>query len=273
MALAAVDIAYWDVVGKSVRLPLTDLLGRCRDRVPVYRSGTNLDKSLDELLDQVKGWIAAGYRGVKIKVGRPDIEEDVERVTRVRELAGRLPLMVDANQGWDAGHAVRAIRAFEGLDLAWVEEPLLSDDVAGHARLRQQVAVPIAVGENVYTQFQFAHYVASGAVDYLQADVGRVGGITPFLDIAALARAWNLPMAPHFMVELSGQLLCSIPNAKVCEDLDGGSLGDLGVLAEPVPVHAGHLAPPASPGHGIVFDPDRLAAHQRTPTAGAARER
>lgn len=267
MALAALDIAYWDIVGKSVQLPLADLLGRCRDRVPVYRSGTNLDKPLDELLDQVEGWVAAGYRGVKVKVGRPDIEEDVERVTRVRALAGRLPLMVDANQGWDAGKAIRAIRALEGLDLAWVEEPLLSDDVAGHARLRERVAVPIALGENVYTPFQFAQYVAAGAVDYLQADVGRVGGITPFLDIAALARAWNLPMAPHFMVEISGQLLCSIPNAKVCEDLDGGSLSDLGVLAEPVPVQDGHLAPPASPGHGIVLDRDRLAAHRRTPTA------
>jgi L-alanine-DL-glutamate epimerase-like enolase superfamily enzyme len=260
-ALAALDIALWDLAAKAAGKSLVALLGACRERIPAYASGINLNKSLDELVDQVRGWRANGYRAFKIKVGKPEIEEDVERLARVREVAGRLPVMVDANQGWDIGHAARAINALAPLAPHWVEEPLLADDVEAHARLRRLVASPLAIGENVYTIQQFNHFLARGGCDFVQADVVRVGGITPYLEIAALARAWNVPLAPHFMMELSGQLLCCLPNGYLVEHIDGGSLSDLKALAEPITIEGGDFIPPRKPGHGIAFDRDYLARH------------
>ena len=169
--------------------------------------------------------------------------------------------MVDANQGWDIGHAARAIDALAPLAPHWIEEPLLADDIEGHARLRRLVPSPLAIGENVYTLQQFNQYLAQGACDFVQADVVRVGGITPYLEIAALARAWGAPLAPHFMMELSGQLLCCLPNAHILENIDGGSLSDLRALAEPLRIVDGWFTPPDVPGHGIRFDRERLAAY------------
>jgi L-alanine-DL-glutamate epimerase-like enolase superfamily enzyme len=260
-ALAALDIALWDLAAQEVGKSLVALLGPVRERILAYASGINLNKSEAELVEQVRGWRAAGFKAFKIKVGKPEIEEDVERLTKVREIAGRLPVMVDANQGWDIGWAARAIGAFEPLGPHWIEEPLLADDVEGHARLRRLVKSPLAIGENVYTLQQFSHYLARGACDFVQADVVRVGGITPYLEIAALARAFGVPLAPHFMMELSGQLLCCLPNAHILESIDGGSLSDLGALALPIRISDGWFTPPEQPGHGIVFDRDVLAAH------------
>jgi L-alanine-DL-glutamate epimerase-like enolase superfamily enzyme len=261
-ALATLDIALWDLVAKEVKQPLVAVLGRCRERVPAYASGINLNKPLDALLDQARAWKANGFKAFKIKVGKPDIAEDVERLTRVREVVGALALMVDANQGWDIGHAARAINACAPLDPYWVEEPLLADDVEGHARLRRLVRAPIAIGENVYTIQQFNHFLARGACDFVQADVVRVGGITPYLDIAALARAWNVPLAPHFMMEITGQVLCALPNAHILENIDGGSLTDLKALAEPVRIRDGYFTPQIDkPGHGLAFDRDYLKTH------------
>ena len=194
-------------------------------------------------------------------MGKPEIEEDVERLTKVRETAGRLPVMVDANQGWDIGWAGRAIRAFEPLSPYWIEEPLLADDIDGHARLRPLVRTPFAIGENVYTLQQFSQFLTRGACDFVQVDVVRVGGITPYLEIAALARAFGVPLAPHFMMELSGQLLCCLPHGHILENIDGGSLTDLGALSEPIRIEDGHFTPPDAPGHGILFDRAALAAH------------
>jgi L-alanine-DL-glutamate epimerase-like enolase superfamily enzyme len=253
-ALGAVDTALWDLAAKDADKPLVNVLGRVRDRIPVYGSGINLGMPIDELLDQVKGWVAHGYHGVKVKVGKPDVAEDVERLTKVRELIGPLPLMADANQGWGPELAPRRINALRGLDLTWVEEPLVSDDIAGHARLRTQIETPIGVGENVYNIFQFRDYLLAGAVDVVQADIVRVGGITPWLEIAALAQAFNRPMAPHFMMELSCQVLCATPNGWIAEDVEGGSLSALKGLHTPHELIDGYYTPSDTPGHGLDFN-------------------
>jgi L-alanine-DL-glutamate epimerase-like enolase superfamily enzyme len=260
--LGAVDMALWDIVGKAAGVPTVDVLGRVRDRIPVYASGINLGKPLDELIEQVSRWKAAGFRAFKVKVGKPEIEEDVERLTKIREVIGSLPLMVDANQGWGPELAPRRINGLRGLDLTWVEEPLLSDDVDAHARLRTQIETPIGIGENVYTLFQFRDYLAAGAVDFVQADIIRVGGVTPYLEIAALARAFGRPMAPHFMMELSGHVLCAVPNAYIGEDVEGGSLSALGALRTPVTLSDGYYTPAESPGLGLDFDRDYMEEHR-----------
>jgi L-alanine-DL-glutamate epimerase-like enolase superfamily enzyme len=260
LALAAIDIAMWDLVGKERGQALVDVLGRVHDRVKLYGSGINLNLSADEVVDQVKGWKADGYFAAKVKVGKPDLEEDVERLTKIREAVGMFPLMVDANQGWTYGAALQAFKRFEHLNLYWIEEPLPCDDVLGHAQLRARTGIPIGLGENVYTLNQFNNYLAMDAIDFVQADLGRVGGITPWLDIAATARSFGRPMAPHFVVELSAHILCATPNALCGEMTDGGTMSELKVI-EPQPPVDGYLAPRDVPGHGLEFDWDYLKAH------------
>lgn len=259
MALSVVDIACWDALSKARQEPLVTVLGQFRRSVPAYGSGINLHYTIPELEEQARSWVERGYPAAKMKIGKPETAEDIERLAAVQRIIGpRRPLMVDANQGWDLTTALQKIQAFEPFHLEWMEEPLLADDIPGHARLRRLVSTPIALGENVYTRYQFNQYLALGAVDVIQPDVVRIGGITPFMEIAALADTWNIPVAPHHVPELSGQLLCAIPNGRILEDAEGGSLTDLGVLTTPMPIQNGRFEPPTTPGHGIHFDRDKL---------------
>ncbi|WP_219503352.1 mandelate racemase/muconate lactonizing enzyme family protein [Nonomuraea ceibae] len=235
VALAGVDLALWDL--RCGERGLADVLGRRRDSVPVYGSGVNLHYTLDELVAQAERWKAAGHPGVKIKVGRPDLREDVERVAAVREVVGPdTLLMIDANQRWDLHRARRAADALAPYGVHWLEEPLPADDVAAHVELRRSVGVPIAVGENVYTVYGFRDLLAAGACDVVQPNVVRVGGITPFLRIAELARAYDVPVHPHLLPDLSGQLALALPLPCMAEVVEDASFAALGLLAEPYPV-------------------------------------
>jgi L-alanine-DL-glutamate epimerase-like enolase superfamily enzyme len=217
----------------------------------------NFHYPLEELREQARRWVAAGCRGVKIKVGRPDVAEDVERVAAVREVIGpHRQLMVDANQRWDLPTAMRAVRALARFDLHWVEEPLVADDLPALSRLHDAgLGVPIAVGENVYTAFQYRQLLASGAADVVQPNAVRVGGITPFLRIAHLARAASVPVAPHLLPDLSGQLALCLPDTTMVEDVEDASFAALGALAAPsgVTIADGVLRADTGPGHGLVF--------------------
>ncbi len=264
-ALAAIDIALWDILAKHAGVPLYRLLGGSRDCIAAYGSGINMHLEGEPLLDQMRGFLARGYRAVKMKVGRDDPEVDVQRVASVRRVIGpSVRLMLDANQKWTAAEAIRRVTLLRPFDPFWLEEPLLADDRAGHVHVRQATGVPIAVGETLYTRYEFADYMRAGAVDVVQADIPRVGGFTEWMKIARLAESFNLPVAPHFMMELSVHALCAVPNGLILEDLQGGSLTDLGLLAEPIRVENGEMAPPARPGHGIVFDPAALGRYEVT---------
>ncbi|MFF5205832.1 mandelate racemase/muconate lactonizing enzyme family protein [Streptosporangium sp. NPDC000396] len=235
IALAGVDLALWDL--RCGEHGLADVLGRRRESVPVYGSGVNLHYSLDELVAQAGRWKAAGYPGVKMKVGRPDLREDLERVAAVREVIGRdTLLMIDANQRWDLHRARRAVEALRPFDLHWLEEPLPADDVAAHVELRRSVDVPIAVGENVYTVYGFRDLLTAGACDVVQPNLVRVGGITPFLRIAELARTFGVPTYPHLLPEMSAQLALHLPLPCQVEEVEDASFAALGLLAPPYPV-------------------------------------
>jgi L-alanine-DL-glutamate epimerase-like enolase superfamily enzyme len=261
-AIAPLDIALWDLVAQSVGRPLYEVLGGCREEIPAYGSGINLHLDLDGLLGQIQGFLDLGYRAVKLKVGRPDPEEDRERVRAVRQLVGpAVAIMVDANLAWTAAEAVRRGAMLEPFGVAWLEEPIPRHDVGGHARVRSALRIPLAVGENLYTKHEFADYLRNDAVDVVQADVCRVGGITEWIKIAHLAHAWNLPMAPHVVYELSVSLLCAAPNGMIAEMVEGGTLTDLGVLAEPLLPQRGMGTPPRRSGHGVVFDEAALRRH------------
>lgn len=251
IALAGVDLALWDL--HCGERSLADVLGRRRAAVPVYGSGVS-HYTLEELVAQARRWKAAGYPAVKIKVGLPDLREDVERVAAVREVIGPdVALMVDANQRWDLLRARRAIEALAPYGLHWVEEPLPADDVAAHVELRRSVDVPIAVGENVHTGYGFRDLLAAGACDVVQPNVVRVGGITPFLRIAELARAYDVPVHPHLLPEISGQLACALPLPCMVEEVEDASFAALGLLAEPYPVEiaGGELRAHRGPGLGL----------------------
>jgi L-alanine-DL-glutamate epimerase-like enolase superfamily enzyme len=255
LALAAVDTALWDLRGVVTGQPLVDRLGRRRDSVPVYGSGVNRHYPLDELEEQARRWVAAGFGAVKVKVGRPDLDEDLERLAALRRIIGdRRGLMVDANQLWDLPAARRAVAAMRRFDLTWVEEPMLADDLRAHAALRRAIDVPVALGENLHTVYQFREALALEACDVVQPNVVRVGGITPFLRIAELGRAHGAVVAPHLLPDISGQLALCLPDEVWIEDVEDASFAALGLLERPpVTVAGGRLraVEPAVPGLGL----------------------
>ena len=203
-AIAAFDIALWDMKAKRAGLPLSKLLGAHRDSVLCYNtSGGFLSSPIDEILANVERSIDAGIGGVKIKVGQPDVAQDLKRVEAVREKIGdRISLMVDANQQWDRPTAMRVCRHFEPYNLTWIEEPLDAYDSEGHAMLAAALDTPIATGEMLTSPMEHIDLITKNAVDFIQPDAPRVGGITPFLRICALAEEKKLKLAPHFAMEI-----------------------------------------------------------------------
>jgi L-alanine-DL-glutamate epimerase-like enolase superfamily enzyme len=261
LAMAAIDIGLWDREARIAGLSLTDLIGRQRETTAVYGSGVNRHLALDELSEQVHRWVEAGHTAVKIKVGQPSLDEDVERVATVRRIIGphRL-LMIDANQLWDLPAARRAARAMSAFDIYWLEEPLPAEDLRAYAKLRSAIDIPVAAGESLYTEAQFRDALLAEAVDFLQPNVCRVGGITAFLRIARMARQFSVPVMPHLLPEISGQLALCLPFPAMVEDIDQGSFAALGALAAPsgVTITGDALRAETAPGHGLTFATGRL---------------
>lgn len=268
IAMAGLDLALWDLAARRAGRPLTDQLGRHHDTATVYGSGVNLHYPLDELVAQAERWVASGFDAVKVKVGSPDLARDLERIAAVREVIGPdRRLMVDANQRWSLEHAERAIGELARFDLTWIEEPLRADDLAGHVELRRRIDVPVALGENLYTHHRFAEFIDAGAVDLVQPNIVRVGGITPFLGIARLAADRGVGLAPHLLLELSAQLALALPGDHLVESVEDASFEALGALAEPSPVAVSiaTVSTTGRPGLGLRFtsEPTDAAASTR----------
>ena len=256
LALAAIDTAVWDLAGQRTGLSLWRMAGGAQERVAVYDTeGGWLHLDVDDLVAGAEQSRDAGWRGVKLKVGRPSPAEDQQRVAAVREAVGpAFEIMVDANQSQSAGSAARLARLLEPVDVAWLEEPLPADDVAGHRRLAAETSVPVAVGESLYSPGQFAQYLEAGAADVVQVDAARVGGITPWLKVAHLAEALGRPVAPHFLMELHVSLAAAVPNGTLVEHIPQLRA----VTRSEVDLRDGHAHPPDRPGLGIDWDWDRL---------------
>lgn len=221
-ALAAVDVALWDLKAKRAGLPLAKLLGAHRDSVRCYNtSGGFLHEPIEQVLDNATSTLESGVGGIKIKVGHPDHAEDLRRVRAVREHIGDgAPLMVDANQQWDRPTAMRVGRALEEFGLVWIEEPLDAYDAEGHAALARSLDTAIASGEMLTSVAEHAELIRHGAVDILQPDAPRIGGITQFLRLAALAEHRNLQLAPHFAMEIHVHLAAAYPLEPWVEHFD-----------------------------------------------------
>ncbi|UKA63266.1 mandelate racemase/muconate lactonizing enzyme family protein [Arthrobacter sp. FW306-04-A] len=254
IAMAGVDLALWDLQARQAEMSVTALLGQRQDSAEVYGSGVNLHYSLDELVAQAERWVAAGHRAVKIKVGKPDLREDAERVAAVRSVIGPdRKLMIDANQRWDLPATFRALEVLSGFGLEWLEEPLRADDLLAYRRLRKHSPVPIALGENVHTTYRFRDFIEAEAVDIIQPNIIRVGGITPFRRIVELARTNSIRVMPHLLPELSGQLALTLAEPTLVEDVEEASFEQLGILAGPSPVRFGNSRVTLADQQGLGF--------------------
>jgi L-alanine-DL-glutamate epimerase-like enolase superfamily enzyme len=226
-------MALWDLKARRANLPLWRLLGGYDPRVPCYAGGIDLDLPLEDLLRQTDGNLAKGFRAIKMKVGRKNLFEDVERVAAMRQHLGQgFPLMVDANMKWGVDEAI-------------------PDDPAGHARIVREGGLPIAAGENLRTLWEFKLYIAGGGVTYPEPDVTNCGGVTPFMKIAHLAEAFNLPVTSHGAHDVTVHLLAACPNRSY---LEAHGFGLERYIAEPLRIEDGVALAPERPGHGIEFD-------------------
>lgn len=210
-AISAVDVALWDLKAKLLDLPLVHLLGAQRASVPVYGSGGFTNYSLEQLAEQLGGWAAAGMRQVKMKVGT-EPAADLARVRAARAAIGETGLFVDANGAYGRKQALRQAEAFAGEGVSWFEEPVSSNDLEGLRLLRDRApaGMAIAAGEYAYRGADFRALVQAGAVDTLQVDATRCGGISGFLQAAALARACELPISAHTAPSLHRPLGCAL---------------------------------------------------------------
>jgi len=256
LALSAFDMALWDLKARRLATPLWRLLGGHDPRVTCYAGGIDLLLTLDDLLAQTDANLARGFRAIKMKVGRDKLSEDVERVAAMRaHLGADFPLMVDANMKWTADQAIRAARALAPHEPRWLEEPIAPDDVAGHARVAREGGLPIAAGENLRSLWEFRHLIAAG-VTWPEPDVTNCGGVTPFMKIAHLAEAFNLPVTSHGAHDITVHLLAAVPNGQFLE-AHGFGLDEY--IAEPLCLEDGRAVAPDRPGHGVAFDWDALA--------------
>ena len=264
-ALAAIDVALYDLKSKRAGLPLAKFLGSHRDSVRTYNtSGGFLNASIDEVKERASKSLEDGIGGIKIKVGLPDSAEDLRRVSAVREHIGVAPLMVDANQQWDRATALRMGRTLDELGLVWIEEPLDAYDVEGHARLTRTLDTPIATGEMLSSVAEHRALIDARACDIVQPDAPRVGGITQFMRLLTLADEAGLDIAPHFAMEIHLHLAACYPRETWVEHFDW--LDPL--FNERLETKEGRMIVPDRPGLGITLSDQARAWTVETVTIG-----
>jgi L-alanine-DL-glutamate epimerase-like enolase superfamily enzyme len=248
-AISPFDNALWDMKARRANLPLAKLLGAHRDSVQCYNtSGGFLSTPLPQVLENVAKAIANGIGGIKLKVGHPDHAEDLKRVTAVRkQLGDAFPLMVDANQQWDRSTAKRMCRAFDAFNLVWIEEPLDAYDNEGHAALARTFDTPIATGEMLTSFNEHAQLLEANACGYVMPDCPRVGGVTQFLKVAALADRKGVKLGPHFAMEIHVHLAAAYPSEPWLEHFDWLER----LFNERLEMRGGRAVVPTRPGIGF----------------------
>jgi len=249
-ALCPLDVAVWDAAGKTLGQPLWRLLGGHRDRLPTYASdGLWYSLSPDELAASARRHADAGFGAVKLRLGREATPElEARRVRAVRDAVGPdVRIMVDATESWSLAQARRAGRVLQDAGIAWLEDPVHHLDVAGLAELRRRLEVPIAAGEHLYHLDAFRALLEAQAVDVLILDLARVGGVTPWRKIAALAHAHGIPVCGHVVPEIQVHLLCAIPNGHLVEYVPRSA----GILTSMPRLERGELVAPDAPGLGL----------------------
>ena len=263
-ALSALDIALWDRNARAAGLPLSRYLGGvARERVPAYASGGYYleGKTPKKLAVEVAGYVAQGFKAVKIKVGRDDLAGEEARVRAARDAIGDdVLLMLDANNAWqDLPTALQFVRRYEAYDPYWIEEPFSPDDIDNHARLAQLTSIPVATGEIEAGRWRHQELLEKGGAMILQTDAAVCGGISEFRRIAAAAAAQGVTMCPHWFHDLHVHLVASTPNAQFVEFfIDDQVLNFRRLVDTQLEFIAGELKVPTAPGLGFRFDEQAL---------------
>lgn len=272
-AISGIDIALWDIMGKATGQPVYNLLGgRTRDRIRAYASRLYADRDLDRLAEMARGYVADGFTAVKMRFGygpadgRAGMRKNVELVRTVRDAIGDdVDLMADAYMGWTTQYAIEMIRLLDDFQLAWIEEPVLPDDLDGYARIRASTRTAVAGGEHEFTRYGFKELITRGCVDYVQLDVNRVGGVTEARKIWALASAFSLPVVPHSQNYHNQHLIISHINSPLSEYLppdfrDGDTFLSELFVGEPAACE-GYITLSEKPGMGVELNEAVVAEH------------
>lgn len=279
-AISAIDIALWDLKGKALGVPVYDLIGgRTKERVPVYASRLYAMEDLDALAEEASRYVSQGFRMLKQRFGFgpadgvDGMRRNVALVRTVREIVGPdIALAADAYMGWDVPYTLAMSERLREFDLAWIEEPLLPDDIDGYAYLNERSSIPISCGEHEYTRWGFKTLLERKATRILQPDGNRAGGITEMLRICALGSAYGVPVVPHSneahnLHVIVAQPACSMmeyfPNV---EPDTGNEIFWKLFVGEPV-AEDGHVTPSARPGLGIEVNREALRELQLSPEA------
>lgn len=249
-AQAAYNIAMWDAWCKILGQPIWKVLGTSGAKVPIYGSGGWISYSIEELINEVTGYKARGFKAVKIKVGKPDWKEDLERLRLVREAVGNeIGIMMDANQGMDTSSALQLARAARELNIHWFEEPIHHKDYQGYQLLRNQAGISLAMGEREYSTVPLRELITRNALDIWQPDIVRLGGVEAWRNSAAVAAAFHIPVLPHYYKDYDVPLLCTIPNGAGAESFDWIDP----LIDRPLQIENGFATPHNLPGWGFSF--------------------
>jgi mandelate racemase len=259
IAASGIDMAAWDALARANELPLVELLGGVKRRIPAY--GSLRSMSPESVVEEARELEDLGFDAYKVKIGRGGVEADLEAIGALRGVIGEASLAVDYNQSLTVTGALERVRVLDEEGLYWIEEPTRADDFAGHARIAGEARTPICIGENWWGPHDVVKSLEAGACDYGMPDAMKIGGVTGWLRTAALAEAAGLPLTSHIFPEISTHLLAVSPTAHRLEYLDTAGA----ILKEPVRIEDGHALVPEGPGIGLEWDEEAIGRYLHTP--------